>query len=248
MSMPWYKRLSRNHLWQSIAGNALAGYLWMVDRTARKQDSSLRHEDHTVAHDLPAIFTFWHGEHFMTALAVQPAWNMHVMISRSSDGTINAIAAEKLGLKTVRGAGDTKGKGHSKGGMRAFREFVRLLEEGASVAMTADVPKIARQVSPGLVKLARKSGRPIIPCAYVTHPHITLSSWDRASLNLPFAKASIGTGEPIIVDDKDEDDAKWCALIKERLDEITARSYELCGGTSPFPLTVTTQPESAANG
>jgi hypothetical protein len=226
----------------------LAGYLWVVDRTARKQDSSLRAPEHQISHDLPAIFTFWHGEHFMTAMAVQPAWNMHVMISRSSDGTINAIAAEKLGLKTIRGAGDTKGKGHAKGGMRAFREFVRLLEEGASVAMTADVPKIARQVSPGLVKLARKSGRPIIPCAYVTHPHITLSSWDRASLNLPFAKAGIGTGEPIIIDEKDDDDAKWCALIKERLDGITARSYALCGGTSPFPLNVPAQSESAAHG
>lgn len=248
MSIPWYKRLSRNHVWQSIAGNSLAGYLWVVDRTARKQDSSLRAHGHQVSHDLPAIFTFWHGEHFMTAMAVQPAWNMHVMISRSSDGTINAIAAEKLGLKTIRGAGDTKGKGHSKGGMRAFREFVRLLEEGASVAMTADVPKIARQVSPGLVKLARKSGRPIIPCAYVTHPHITLSSWDRASLNLPFSKAGIGTGEPIMIDEKDEDDAKWCALIKERLDGITAHSYALCGGTSPFPLSAPARPEGAVHG
>lgn len=234
--MSWYKRLSRNHLWQSIAGNALASYLWLVDRTARKRDSSSRPTDHPVSDDLPAIFTFWHGEHFMTAMAVQPAWNMHVMISRSSDGTVNAIAAEKLGLKTVRGAGDTKGKGHTKGGMRAFREFLRLLDEGASVAMTADVPKIARQVSPGLVRLARKSGRPIIPCAYVTHPHVTLSSWDRASLNLPFSKAAVGTGAPILIDDSDTDDAAWCALIKERLDAITARSYEICGGSSPFPL------------
>lgn len=236
--MPWYKRLSRNRLWQSIAGNALAGYLWVVDRTARKQDSSLRPSEQQVADDLPAIFTFWHGEHFMTAMAVQPAWNMHVMISRSSDGTINAIAAEKLGLKVVRGAGDTKGKGHSKGGVRAFREFVRLLEEGASVAMTADIPKIARQVSPGLVRLARKSGRPIIPCAYVSHPHVTLSSWDRASLNLPFTKAGIGTGAPISIDEGHDDDF-WCALIKERLDAITAHSYALCGGTSPFPLETT---------
>lgn len=246
--MPWYKHLSRNHLWQSIAGNALAGYLWLVDRTARKHDSSLRSVDQEIRNDLPAIFTFWHGEHFMTAMAVEPVWNMHVMISRSSDGTINAIAAEKLGLKTVRGAGDTKGKGHSKGGMRAFREFTRLLEDGASVAMTADVPKIARQVSPGLVRLARKSGRPIIPCAYVTHPHVTLSSWDRASLNLPFAKAGIGTGAPILIDDNEDNDARWCALIKERLDEITARSYELCGGTSPFPLNASGQPKSATHG
>lgn len=238
MSTPWHKRLSRHPVLQSIAGNALAGYVRFVHLTARKFDSTIAPTALPKDEDIPAIFTFWHGEHFMIAVSTRPQWNVHAMISRSSDGTINAIAAEKLGIKAVRGAGDTKGKGNSKGGMQAFRVFLRLLRSGASVSLTADVPKIAREVSPGLVKLAQMSGRPIIPYAYVTHPHMTTSSWDRASINLPFSKAGMGFAAPIYVDDS-HDDAYWCALIKERLDGITARSYELCGGTSPFPLETT---------
>lgn len=236
MGHPWYKRLGRSPVWQHAAGSALAGYLRFVHATTRHSDGSTREPDQPIGSDLPAIFAFWHGEHFMTALAVEPAWDMHVMISRSADGTINAIAAEKLGLKTVRGAGDTKGKGNIKGGMRAFRSFSRLLEQGSSVAMTADVPKIARKVSPGLVRLARHSGRPIIPCAYVTHPHITFKSWDRASLNLPFSKACIGTGAAIYIDKDDEDETLWCARIKEQLDALMANSYRQIGGRSAFPL------------
>lgn len=247
MSTPWYKRLSRHPLLQSIAGNALASYVRFVHLTARKFDSTITPNALPRDEDIPAIFTFWHGEHFMIAMSTRPAWKVHAMISRSADGTINAIAAEKLGITAVRGAGDTKSKGNSKGGMQAFRVFLRLLRSGASVSLTADVPKIAREVSPGLVKLAQMSGRPIIPYAYVTHPHITTSSWDRASINLPFSKAGLGFAEPIYIDDS-HDDAYWCALIKERLDEITARSYELCGGTSPFPLNAPRQPESAAHG
>ncbi|MBV6658177.1 MAG: lysophospholipid acyltransferase family protein [Devosiaceae bacterium] len=232
MSAPWYKRFSRHPRVQHIAGNALASYVRFVHATSRAQRHDLGDGADVGAH-LPGIFTFWHGEHFMTAMGVRPEWNMHVMISRSGDGTINAIAAEKLGLKTVRGAGETKrgraAKGNAKGGMTAYRAFVRLLEQGASVAMTADVPKIARVVSPGLVRLAAATGRPIVPAAYVTHPHISLSSWDRASLNLPFTRAAYGANGPITVDLSQGDEQHWCALIKERLDAITEHCYAQCG-------------------
>ncbi|MEM6848920.1 MAG: DUF374 domain-containing protein [Pseudomonadota bacterium] len=204
-----------------------------MNATVRRTRSDLVSGDDHIDRNLPAILTCWHGEHFMLAAASEPQWKLHAMISRSADGAINAIAAQKLGIKPVRGSGETKrgafAKGNMKGGMTAFRAFTRILEEGACVSMTADVPKIARVVSPGLVKLARLSGRPIYPCAYVTHPHIALSSWDRAKLNLPFTRAALGTHGPIYIGADEGDDADWCALIKARLDEITDHCYALTG-------------------
>ena len=44
------------------------------------------------------------------------------------------------------------------------------LEEGYNVALTADVPKVARVCGPGIVKLASMSGRPIYPVAIATSP------------------------------------------------------------------------------
>lgn len=234
MSVPWHKRLGRNAVVQSMAGNLLAGYLWLVHRTARRSSSSIARAQDALATHLPGIFTFWHGEHFMVALAPSADWNVHVMISRSADGTINAIAAERLGVATVRGAGDPKNRGRQKGGARAFLQFVQLLEDGKSVAMTADVPKVARTVSPGLIRLARKTGRPIIPSVYVTHPHLTLSSWDRAAIPLPFSKASIGTADPIYVSDSEPDDGPWCDRVKDALDQLETAAYAAIGGRSAF--------------
>jgi lysophospholipid acyltransferase (LPLAT)-like uncharacterized protein len=179
----------------------------------------------------------------MIALASPQRWNMHVMISRSADGTMNAIAAEKLGIKTVRGAGDPKNRGKQKGGARAFLQFLKVLERGDSVSMTADVPKIARKVSPGLIRLARKSGRPIVPVAYVTHPRITLKSWDRAAIPLPFTKGAIGVADPIYVDEADDDDERWCLRVKQDLDRLEAHCYAHIGGRSAF-ADAQTEPQS----
>ena len=234
MARPWYKRLGKLGVVQQGAGHALAGYIWLVDRTVRKQVTDLNGSQQMAGDDLPAIFVFWHGEHFMTGCMAPKAWNMHVMISRSSDGTMNAIAVEKLGINVVRGAGNRKASARDKGGARAFLQFARLLQDGKSVSMTADIPKVAREVSPGLVRLARKTGRPVVPVCYVTQPKLVAKSWDRASLPLPFTKAGVGFGAPIHIADDGSDETPWCALIKDRLDELAAHGYASIGGRSAF--------------
>ncbi|MFK7791820.1 MAG: lysophospholipid acyltransferase family protein [Devosiaceae bacterium] len=240
MAPVWIKRLSRNSFVQTIAGNTLAGYMQLVHKTARVTETDIGARRAALHSDLPAIFTFWHGEHFLVALAAPNTWDLHAMISRSADGTLNAIAANRLGVTVVRGAGDPKRSGKQKGGARAFLQSLRVLETGGSLGLTADVPKVARTVSPGLIKLAKKSGRPIVPVSYVTHPRITLSSWDKASVALPFTKAAIGVSEPLYFDDADnEDDA--CALLKDRLDTLEQHSYAAIGGQSAF------DPEASAN-
>src|ERR1700692_4670492 len=52
--------------------------------------------------DIPAIVAMWHGQHFMMPFFRRPHDRAKVMISRHRDGEINAIAAERLGLGTVR--------------------------------------------------------------------------------------------------------------------------------------------------
>ena len=123
---------------------------------------------------MPAIFAFWHGQHFMTPfIKTKESHRAKVLISRHRDGEFNAIAAERLGIGTIRGSGDHGGAFHRKGGVGAFREMLQALEDKWNVATTADVPKRARVVGLGIIMLARESGRPIMPFAMVTcqvHP------------------------------------------------------------------------------
>ena len=93
-----------------------------------------------------------------------------MLISRHRDGEINARAAEKLGIGTIRGSGAHNGEFHRKGGAAAFTEMLEALKEGYNVAMTADVPKVARVAGLGVIKLAQHSGRPIYAVAIASQP------------------------------------------------------------------------------
>ncbi len=97
-----------------------------------------------------------------------------MLISRHRDGEFNAIAAERLGIGTIRGSGDHGSAFHRKGGVGAFKEMVRALEDKYNVAMTADVPKRSRVAGLGVIMLARESGRPIMPFAMATSRFIRL--------------------------------------------------------------------------
>ena len=119
--------------------------------------------------EMPAIFAFWHGQHFMTPfIKTKESHRAKVLISRRRDGEFNAIAAVRLGIGTIRGSGDHGGAFHRKGGVGAFREMLQALQEDWNVATTANVPKRARVMWLGIIVLARKSGRPIMPFAMVT--------------------------------------------------------------------------------
>ena len=57
-----------------------------------------------------------------------------------------------------------------------------------SLALTADVPQVVARRRPGIVMLARASGRPIYPVAVTTSRRIELDNWDRSEVNLPFGR------------------------------------------------------------
>jgi lysophospholipid acyltransferase (LPLAT)-like uncharacterized protein len=122
-----------------------------------------------------------------------------VLISRHRDGEINAIAAQRLGIQTIRGSGAHDRRFDRKGGVGAFKTMLDALSDGCNVVMTADIPKVARVAGLGIVMLARYSGRPIFPMAAATSRRIELNNWDRSEMNLPFGRFGVVVGEPIHV-------------------------------------------------
>ena len=150
------KRLGRTRLVQTIIGSGLAfalKFVWWTSRYIREPADLYGVLDP----HMPIIVTFGHGQHFMFPSARRPDLDIRVLISRHGDGEINAIAARKIGMGVVRGSGSHKGK--SKGGASGFLAMLKLLEEGVSVSMTADVPKRGRVAGDGIVLLAKHSGR-----------------------------------------------------------------------------------------
>ena len=180
----------------------------------------------------PAILVFWHGQHFMTPFVkTKPSHRAKVLISLHRDGEFNAIAAERLGVGTIRGSGDHGSAFHRKGGVGAFKEMVRALAEGYNVALTADVPKRSRVAGLGIIMLARESGRPIIPFAMATSRFIRLNNWDRTTINLPFGRGALMGGDMILVSpDADGEVMETLrARVEASLNDATRRAYAKVG-------------------
>ena len=124
---------------------------------------------------------------------------------------------------------------HRHGGVVATREMMRVLAQGTSVALTADVPKIARKCGIGVVTLAQLTGRPILPIAVATGWRIDLKSWDRASIPLPFGRCAMVMGTPLSVDRRAsaQELERIRAGLEAELDAINARAFELVGSQDP---------------
>jgi lysophospholipid acyltransferase (LPLAT)-like uncharacterized protein len=212
-------------------GRTMAAYLWTVNKTL---DIRIEPENiYDIAEpEMPVILTFWHGQHFLAPFIMRPHHRAKVLISRHADADVNAIAAEALGIETIRGSGATNPRDfHRKNGVGAMREMILTLEQGINVALTADVPKISRVAGLGVVALARYSGRPIYPIAIATSRRVVMGSWDKASLDLPFGKGGAVAAEPVRVAKNASDEELEAArkLVETRLNEATARAEALAG-------------------
>ncbi len=221
------KRLVRSRPVQTVVGIAAAEFLRLVWITNRRVLEPADIYEHMIP-QLPVIIAMWHGQHFMVPF-IRRNYPAKVLISRHRDGEMNAIAAERLGVGTIRGSGDASGRFDLKGGVGAFQVMLNTLQEGCSVALTADVPKVARVVGNGILKLAQLSGRPILPAAVTTSRRKVLDNWDRTTINLPFGRLAMVAGETVTVpSDLDDATLERCrASLETSLNRATARAYEL---------------------
>jgi lysophospholipid acyltransferase (LPLAT)-like uncharacterized protein len=226
-----FKRMARARWVQKTVGVVAAEYLRLVYWTNRLVTEPPDIYERVIP-DLPVIMAMWHGQHFMAPFIKRPHIRGKTLISRHRDGEMNAIAAEWLGIETIRGSGDHGNGFHRKGGVSAYREMLQALEDGYSVALTADVPKVARVAGAGIVRLARDSGRAIYPVALASSRRYEIDNWDRSVISLPFGKLVGVVGEPIRVpqttDDQTLENARLA--VEASLNAATTRAYAIADG------------------
>lgn len=177
---------------------ALACYIGLVARTQfwRVQGAeNLR----LLVGDKSFIVVFWHETLPCVPVLLRLARRMGLtkpgvgLASRHRDGRLVGNVMARLGLEQV--AGST-----SKGGPSGLRQLARALEAGKHVTLTPDGPRGPRRVcAPGVAQLAALTGARVLPAGAWTSNAITLKSWDRMRLALPFGRGVLVVGEPITV-------------------------------------------------
>ena len=226
--MRLWRHIGRQQWAKAAIGIGAAEYLRLVGGTTRfvlePADIYERGEA-----DMPIILAFWHGQHLLAPVARKTRHRVYMLVSRHRDGEINAIAASRLGVGTIRGSGNHGGGFVHKAGVAAFQAMLDSLADGHSIALSADVPKVARVAGVGIIKLAQASGRPIYPSAIATSRRIVLNNWDRTTINLPLGRGAGVAAEPLIVPSDADDAALETArrLLEERLNAATRRAYEI---------------------
>ena len=227
------RELTRSPGFQRSAGLLAAHYLRLVWHTSRVTVEPADVYER-LSRDAPIILAMWHGQHFLTPFVKPKELKARVLISMHRDGEINAVAAERLGIETIRGSGTHGSDFAKKGGVSGFNGLLRSLGEGYNVAMTADVPKVSRVAGLGVVKLAQLSGRPIYPVALATQRRIVLNNWDRTAINLPFGRAaSVGSAPIYVPADADSATLELARrAVEEALNAATKRAYEIADQTS----------------
>lgn len=222
------RRLARARWVQKTIGILAAEYLRFVNLTSRTVTIPGDIYERAGA-DLPIIIAMWHGQHFMAPFIKKKGYKAKTLISRHRDGEMNAVAAEWLGVETIRGSGDHGSEFHRKGGVSAYFQMLQALSEGYNVALTADVPKVSRVAGPGIIRLARDSGRAIYPVALASSRRKVIDNWDRSTINLPFSLIAGVVGDPIRVS-RDATDADLEAArlaLEAALNAATEHAYAI---------------------
>ena len=172
-----------------------------------------------------ALYAIWHGEQCVV-YSVQDKENFYVLVSPSNDGEIIAKGIEVLSLKSIRGSS-------KRNAVAGSLQIIEKLKEGASVAMMVDGPKGPKGVvKEGIVNIAKLSGVPIIPVAWVSNDKTFLkfNSWDEFRIPCGYCRTVVVYGEPMYVPSEltKEEVKEWCQKVADELNKVGKDASENC--------------------
>ncbi len=182
---------------------ALARPAWRLLATTVRRDPAAG-----TARRGAVIFASLHRDLIPAALHVLPA-RVALLVSQSRDGDILIRTLGPDGFGFVRGS-------TGKDGADALRSLLEVLRGGGAVGLAVDGPRGPfGTVREGAVLLARLSGAPVVPLRARPGRHLSLRTWDRTIVPLPWASVAIEEGADVSV--PREADAAACAAATAAL-------------------------------
>ncbi len=145
------------------------------------------------------IFAFWHNRIFLLPYLFRKHWHSRrrdrvaVLVSASKDGQFLTGVLEKFNLICVRGSSSRRGR-------VALREMAEMVNCGYDAGITPDGPRGPKYVcQSGVISLAELTQAPIIPVSWDVTRKVVVNSWDNFIVPLPFARATLRIGAPMVV-------------------------------------------------
>jgi hypothetical protein len=186
----WHQRLAARLVWLLLSAISLTiRYRW-TDR------SGLREGKLTGA----TIYCIWHNRLALSMVCYFRYIRHHcdtpglaTMVSASKDGALMAAVLDCFHVQPIRGS-------TSRRGPQALRELSSWSKKKFTLALTPDGPRGPRYIAqPGIIALAQLTGMPIVPVSYNLSWKISVKSWDRFQIPLPFSRCDMFFQPPIHV-------------------------------------------------
>jgi hypothetical protein len=184
------------------------------------------------------LYCVWHDDILMTVFCGRPK-RMAGLVSPHQDGSYLADAMQRVGITSVRGSS-------KRGASRAMREMLDRVRD-LHVAITPDGPRgPRRQMKTGIIFLASRSGRVIIPTAYACRRSWRIrGNWTDMQLPVPFTRIHARGGPAFVVppDLEREELEVYAARLQAEMERqetiaiaaVSARSKEPASADEPQP-------------
>ncbi len=161
-----------------------------------------------------AVYVVWHQKLFFPTVAFWAKDKKLALVSPSRDGELMASVLNHFGFETVRGSSND-------GNIRSLIRMIRGLGQGYNLGMAADGPQgPIFQVKPGIVFMAARTGKPIVPVGGAfARKYVFSRAWDRFQFPFPFTRAVMVVGRPIPIPPA-ADPRIWSERVNQALDQV----------------------------
>lgn len=181
--------------------------------------------------DQPFIYSVWHDSAVIAAFGGRHIRTV-ALTSRHRDGAFVTNVLRFVGVTVVRGS-------TGKHGASALRTIIKEAH-GSDIVITPDGPRgPRRQMSPGAIYLASRTGRAIVPTSFHCSNawHIP-GSWTELRIPKPFSRVRLIAGTPIPIpgDVERHQLDHYVRAVQARMDELDDHASNW---VPPFFLSVT---------
>lgn len=183
-------------LYYALGMPVLRSLIWLLTKSYRfVPGPGADRVEAILSRDTPVAPCYWHQHSLLCATGVRGwirrGFRACFLISGSVDGDVPERVARAWGAEVIRGSAN-------KSGALALRDMQQMMKRGYSIVNAADGPRGPQhEFKPGVIMMARIGGTPIVPLAAAADRAWYLRRWDRFMIPKPFARVTMGVGEPI---------------------------------------------------
>jgi len=208
------KRLLKNFIIQQILAFIFALYIFFVRLTSKINYINLSIPQSFWDNNKPFILAFWHSQLMMISFTWKSPKKINILASSHSDGRFGAIVGKYFNLNNITTS-------VNKSSM-TIRIIYQKLNEKKYIGITPDGPRGPKEtVSEGIVKIARATNTPIIPCGFWSSKNFHIKSWDSFLVTLPFSKCWFVWQKPLYIPKKtkDSDIQHYQNILQKMIDD-----------------------------